>query len=187
MATLTVSTPYTMFAGTYLMPLHAFLEDSRGNRLSTSPGGTDLAPRAVALIVDQSGHSTLQGSNAEVSGGTQNCSSAPPGFAPVPTATPAPENIVVSASVSPQHPAANQVVTVSGNISTGGHGLSGVLMHTTWYMPNGILTCSSVSDATGTANCDVSNGTPRPNWQVAIDVRFTYNGQDYVTRTSYTM
>lgn len=185
--TLTVVAPYTVTAGSYLLAIHPYFEDRSGNAVMDPPNGYALSLQSVLLTIDGSGNVTLAPSTDVAAVGNTGCSSLPNGFAPAPAATPS-TNVSVSSAVSNPHPAAGAIETIDGTLSTDGQPVSGALMRSNWYLPNGVVdSCDASTDATGTASCSLTNDNPVPGFVVQIEVSFEYNGQQYTTYSSYTM
>lgn len=183
-AALAMSVSSSVAPGSYALALRADVEDPAGQRVNWSPGGDDLQPHAVLLTVD-GGHASASGSSAEVAVGSEGCSAVPAGFAPPPAGPPAAGSVTVSAYVPTQHAAANSLVSIYGSILVNGQPVSGIPMHTRWYMPNSIQTCDGITDGTGSATCSVVNDHPLPNNRVPIQVSFVYAGQTYATSAVY--
>jgi hypothetical protein len=111
----------------------------------------------------------------------------PPTRTPTPTATPtAVIPIVLTASVSNASPTRNSRVTVSGTLTQGRAGISGVKMETTWHYEKTTSACSGVTDSKGTASCTRNISTATSGYFVLIDVSMTYQGQTYTTSTGFT-
>jgi beta-lactamase superfamily II metal-dependent hydrolase len=101
-----------------------------------------------------------------------------------PTGTPGP--IEVTAWVSNSSPVKNSNVTVYGKITQDGVGISGVPMHTTWRYKSTTSYCDGTSGSDGVASCTRGIGNAASGYTVWIDVDFTYQGQHYYARTSFT-
>lgn len=185
--TLTVIAPYTVTAGSYLLAVHPYFQDHAGNAVMDPPNGYALQLQSVLLTIDGSGNVTLAPSTDIAAVGNTGCSSLPPGFTASPTATPG-ASVAVSSAVSNPHPAAGAVETINGTLTVNGQPVSGVLMRSNWYLPNGaVASCDAQTDATGTASCSLTNDNPTPGFTVQIEVTFEYDGQPYTTYSSYTM
>lgn len=178
--TMTIATPFGLVAGAYPLAIHAYFEDPHGNQVIAPPGGGLVSPTGALLTVFSGGGTTLTLlPNTPV--GLDNCGAPPVGFAPFGTATPAPSSIAVQATVSDTHPSAGEYETVYGSIESGGKGISGVLVHTIWFLPNGQNGCDAYTDANGSASCSLLLGSYLPNQTVEIEVFFTLNGRQYST------
>lgn len=186
-STLTVVAPYTVSPGSYLLAIHPYFEDRSGNPIMDPPNGYQLLLQSVLLTIDGSGTATLAASNDVAAVGNTGCSSLPPGFAPSPAATPS-GSVSISSAVSDPHPAAGASETITGTLTVNGQPVSGVLMRSNWYLPNGVVdSCDAPTDASGSASCTLPNDNPTPGFTVQIQVTFEYNGQQYRTYSSYSM
>lgn len=186
-STLAVVAPYTVTAGSYLLAIHPYFHDQSGAAVMDPPNGYALSLQSVLLTIDGSGDVTLAPSADIAAVGNTGCSSLPPGFNLPPAATPS-ENVSVSSAVSNPHPAAGATETIDGILKVNGQPVSGVLMRSNWYLPNGLVdSCDASTDAGGIATCSLTNTNPVPGFTVQIEVIFQYDGQQYTTYNSYTM
>ena len=146
-----------------------------------------MEPSGVLLTVDGSGNATVKGSDDVLTGGIQNCSPPPPGFGPQPTPTLGPNDVVLSSSVSDANPQPNERITISGRIMVRGYPASQIDATFRFFGLRSIPPCYTMTDATGTARCTVTNSNPISGSQETVQITFTYAGKQYVTYTSYTM
>ncbi len=185
---LSILAPWTVQPNQYLLAVHTYFEDASGNPVQSPLGGDTVSPRAVLLTIDGNGNATMQASTQIPAVGMQGCSTVPGTFqAPTPGPT-APPSISVSSSVSDPHPTAGEAVIVNGTFLVGGQPVTGILMRTNWYFPNGLVnSCYASTASNGTAACSVDNDNPVSGFVVQIQVTFDYQGQTYTSYSSYVM
>jgi hypothetical protein len=183
---LSITVPFGTAPGLYNLAVRG-----RYARTPTSPadGGPSLdsmSPQTAILTIHGDGSASLVPSSFETSITGQTCTSLPPAFAVTPTPTLSPTDVQVSARISNAHPAPGEFVTVYGTITVRGQP-AGASMLSKWYLPTGIKPCYNFTNAQGVASCTMQNNNPYPGWVVIVQLIFTYNGQNYLTSTSYTM
>jgi hypothetical protein len=133
-------------------------------------GQSGVAPNAIEL------HPVLR----LQLGGSQRPPSAPP------TVVPASGTIHVSARISDASPARFSLVTVFGHITQSGRGVPNVPVTAIWHYKTTTSSCSSVSDAGGTASCTRNIYRATIGFVVVVDVDFLYGGNTYRAQTSFT-
>jgi len=170
----------------YSLALYAYYQDPSGSQVQSPPGPGQVEPYALTLTVSSSGQTTLSTLGITPAVGLQGCSVLPPGFGPSPTATPSSSDIGYSASMSDPHPHAGELETVYGVFTVRGKGLSDVLMRAYWYFPGNVPECSTYTDTSGQASCQVTVPSTYPNQRVQVQAIFVYNGQQYVTYAYFT-
>jgi len=93
----------------------------------------------------------------------------------------------VEAQVSDATPRRNSTVTVTGRLLREGQGVAGANMRAVWHFKSGESQCQGgASNGEGYASCSRSIGAATAGFTVAIDVIFTYEGQEYMAQTSFT-
>lgn len=185
-ATLALSVPSTLGPGTYAMGIYAYFESDTGAQVAAPPGGGAVEPRGVQLTVGRAGNITLTARTSDPGLGVQNCSPLPAGFAPNPTPTPLPSAVKVFASVSNPHPLAGQQETVTGVIQLNGQPVSGVVIHTHWYLPFSVEGCDAVTGSNGAGSCSLFIRQTLPNYVALVELVFEFNGEAYTTYASFT-
>jgi hypothetical protein len=114
---------------------------------------------------------------------------------PVPTPTPggglpancfAGSGAAVEACVSNKAPNQRTEVTVFARLIVNGQVVSGVPMQTVWNYKTTKAECNSGTDASGIARCTRNIGGASEGFEVIIDISFSYNGQTYTGKTSFT-
>jgi hypothetical protein len=110
-----------------------------------------------------------------------------PTATPEPSPTPEPPRIEVTAWMSDDSPKRGSRVTVYGRITKDGEGISGVQMRTSWGLRTGTAGCRDRTDDDGTASCSLRIVLARKEQEVPVEVRFTYEGEEYTAMTSFTV
>ena len=98
---------------------------------------------------------------------------------------PPPDPIEVTAWVSDPAPQRYSSVTVYGQITEEGVGLSDVPMETVWHYRTTTATCSATTGPDGVAACTRAIGGATLGHYVRIDATFTYEGRTYSATTGF--
>ena len=113
----------------------------------------------------------------------------PPGPEPTNVCPPTPspgQGPQAAANVTNFSPVPGSAETLVGCFSVDGIGVANVPMFAVAHFKNGALTCSSFTDATGTASCTVNTDGAPVGYPVAVETFFAYKGVAYVAVTAFT-
>lgn len=182
---MTVSSDWTATPNDYGLEIFALYQNPQGVSAPTPPGGA-IQPRAAILhLTDTS--ASLTAADAVPATNYQGCSPVPASFQPAPVPTSDPGSVKVTSTISDSHPAANESLTATGQITANGQPVYNVPVHFAFYGPRGIPGCDRTTDAYGKASCSWVNSQPLPGYQVLVQITFSYQGRVYTTDTSYVM
>lgn len=188
-ATLITHTESSTPAGVYDLTVRGQYVDNQGRQVNGGPALSDTHPETAQLTVNPDGSTSLK-AVADQTYADTDCAGLPSQFiptpTPTPTSTPLPSQVSLQIHISNQNPAANEVVTVTGDLIAGGNALPST-MTTTWYLPGGATTCTANTDANGIASCSMTNNRLYPGYVVYVSVSMTYGGNTYLGTTYYFM